>query len=497
MKRILLIATVFFTSILSAQDWAPFKASDTLVQFKDDSICFKSLGPVDQPIFSSFAIQSLSVNSTSTVGNLTTIVFEKGYPLMALNPWFPSLNISPLAIKGRILGDTAYISADTSRFKTIDTNGYSLTFPHRYKLNQVWRLGKSNSSTIYATVDSIYFDSVGQFGVDSLVQVRLTVLDDSNIVVPNHKLHNIILLISKHYGIIKTIDFSDLYTFRTVSFERYYLSNSPFTNNDYSALTTGDEYHYNYLFSINSWPSENTDHIAKIIADNTSGTTRTITIQDSWVNRSNNTYGQKTVVKTFDISEVACNKKSMIVNDSIITNRWGTASILFHTNNFQFSNLIEYKTWYSVFPGQNQNELARIDFRNFASTFFTTFGPIGFPFDLFESNNQNGIPESEETILTYIKKGNQTWGTPFTFVGLEENSANDNSIQLYPNPVKDVLNINNSSQLQHVRIFTIDGKLQLESKNSTSIDVSQFQAGLYLIEMNTDIGILTKRLIKE
>jgi len=495
MKKILLITAILFTTILTAQDWAPFKASDTLVQFKDDSISFRSLGPIDQPIFNSFAIQSLSVKSASSLNNVTTIVFEKGYPLMSLNPWFNQFNIAPLNLKGRILGDTAYISADTSRFKTIDTNGYSLTFPHRYKLNQVWRLGKSKSNSINATVDSIYSDSVGQFGVDSLVQVRLSVLDDSNIVVPNYKLHNIILLISKNYGIIKTIDFSDLYTFRTVSFEKYFLSNSPFTNNDYSVLTTGDEYHYNYLR--NFPPYENTDHIAKIIADNTIGTNRTITIQDSWLNHYNNTRGQKTIIKNIDISKVACDKKSMIVNDSDVTNLGGISSILFHTNNFQFSNLIEYKTWYLVFPAQNQNELASIDFDTFEH-FYTSYGPIGFPFDEFISDSWGGLPETEETVNTYFKKGNQTWGTPFTFtVGLEENSTLENSIQLYPNPVKDVLNINTTSQLQRVRIFTIDGKLQLESQNSTNIDVSHFQAGLYLIEMTTDKGVVTKRLIKQ
>ena len=167
MKKILLITAVLFNSILSAQDWAPFKASDTLVQFKDDSISVKSAGPLDAPLILSHALQSVSVKSVTNQGNETVIIFEKGYPLIAAGSWWQFYYQNGLKIKGRIFGDTAIISSDSSIFKTIDSNGYSLTFPHQYKLNQTWTLGKSISSIINATVDSIYFDPVGLFGVDS------------------------------------------------------------------------------------------------------------------------------------------------------------------------------------------------------------------------------------------------------------------------------------------------------------------------------------------
>ena len=272
MKKILLITAVLFTSILSAQDWAPFKASDTLVQFKDDSISVKSAGPLDAPLILSHALQSVSVKSVTNQGNETVIIFEKGYPLIAAGSWWQSYYQNGLKIKGRIFGDTAIISSDSSIFKTIDSNGYSLTFPHQYKLNQTWTLGKSISSIINATVDSIYFDTVGLFGVDSLAQIHLTVINDSNLVLPNHKLQNVKLLISKNHGLVKTIDFSDLDKLLTVSFERYYLSNNAYTNNDYNILTVGDEYHYHYERDF--WPIENTDHIAKIIDDNSFGLIR-------------------------------------------------------------------------------------------------------------------------------------------------------------------------------------------------------------------------------
>ncbi|NBG67049.1 T9SS type A sorting domain-containing protein [Acidiluteibacter ferrifornacis] len=495
MKRILLIATLLFTSILSAQDWAPFKASDTLVQFKDDSISVRSAGPLNAPLILSYAIQSVSVKSVTSQGNETVIIFEKGYPLIAAGPWWHWYYQNGLKIKGRILGDTAIISSDSSIFKTIDSNGYRLTFPHQYKRNQTWTLGKSISSIINATVDSIYFDSVGQFGMDSLAQIYLTVLNDSNIVLPNHKLQNFKLLISKNHGLVKTIDFSDLDRILNVSFKRYYLSNNAYTNNDYNVLTVGDEYHYNY--DRDFWPRENTDHIAKIISDTTIGLIRTITIEDSWFNHYNNTRRKDTMFNVFDISEISHNKKSMIVNDSEINNLWGNASILFHTENFKFSSIIEYKTMFLIHPTQNQKDIARIYFTKYEHA-LETLRPIGFPFDKYKSDSWGGLPETEVTTHTYFKKGNQTWGTPFTFtVGLEEKSALENSIQLYPNPVKDIITIKSTEKIQLVRIYTIDGKMQLESQNSPNIEISNFQSGLYLIEITTNRGVVTKRLIKE
>lgn len=496
MKRILLIATLLFTSILSAQDWAPFKASDTLVQYIDTSEAPHFRSNYLNSTYRSHAIQSISTQSTTHQNNKTTITFEKGYPIIAKNPPFSFFNKFPLILKGRLLGDTAFISSDTTKFKTIDSIGFSLTFPHKYHLGQNWELGQSLQFSIKGTVDSLYSQTIGQFGIDSLVKIKLTVFDTTNQISISHKFNNSSIIISKTNGLIKTIDFTSIDIIVKTMYEKYQLSNIPLTNNDYYSLTTGDEYH----FSVEEdwWP--HSKHIAKIISDNTSGSIRTLRIEDKWVPHYGGTPIQvNTILKSFDVNKITNDKKSMIVDDSIIsqTHSGGLAKIMFHSDKPGLENLIEYNTYYSTLPSNSQSGMVDIDFDPFEHS-FETFRRIGLPIDKFQYDSYGGQPESDVIIIRYVKKGNQTWGNPYNFtVGLEEKSVLENSIQLYPNLVKDIITIKSTEKIQLVRIYTIDGKLQLVSQNSPSIEISNFQSGLYLIQITTNRGVVTKRLIKE
>jgi len=79
-----------------------------------------------------------------------------------------------------------------------------------------------------------------------------------------------------------------------------------------------------------------------------------------------------------------------------------------------------------------------------------------------------------------------------------ENFTNANGVSLYPNPVKDILNIDllDNTSISSVKIYDLQGKLLLE-KASNDIDVSSLSAGLYLIKIATEKGEFTKKFIKE
>jgi len=71
-----------------------------------------------------------------------------------------------------------------------------------------------------------------------------------------------------------------------------------------------------------------------------------------------------------------------------------------------------------------------------------------------------------------------------------------NQIQVYPNPVKDVLNIKSESAIQQVEIFSVDGK-KLKETNQNRIDVSQLPKGVYFIKTMNDKGnVETQKFIK-
>ena len=65
------------------------------------------------------------------------------------------------------------------------------------------------------------------------------------------------------------------------------------------------------------------------------------------------------------------------------------------------------------------------------------------------------------------------------WTGVED--ATNNSINIYPNPVKDNLFI--EGQYDYVEIFDLFGRLLISSKAKAEIDVSKLSSGIYVLEI--------------
>jgi len=75
----------------------------------------------------------------------------------------------------------------------------------------------------------------------------------------------------------------------------------------------------------------------------------------------------------------------------------------------------------------------------------------------------------------------------------------ENSISVYPNPAKDKVSIDTSGlQLQKVSIFDLQGRLVLvaDASDKGQIDVSPLSNGIYILQIETNQGILSKKLVK-
>ena len=77
-------------------------------------------------------------------------------------------------------------------------------------------------------------------------------------------------------------------------------------------------------------------------------------------------------------------------------------------------------------------------------------------------------------------------------------SISDSDVVLYPNPAKDLLNISVSSgiKINNTRLFSLTGQLCKSSANGEPIDVSSLSSGLYLLQIETNAGMLTKKFEK-
>lgn len=70
------------------------------------------------------------------------------------------------------------------------------------------------------------------------------------------------------------------------------------------------------------------------------------------------------------------------------------------------------------------------------------------------------------------------------------------SLSIYPNPMKNILLIENVDNLKNVRIYDVMGSMILETKEQ-EIDVSYLVNGIYLLQIQTDKYIETRKIIKE
>ncbi|WP_417856546.1 T9SS type A sorting domain-containing protein [Xanthomarina gelatinilytica] len=71
-------------------------------------------------------------------------------------------------------------------------------------------------------------------------------------------------------------------------------------------------------------------------------------------------------------------------------------------------------------------------------------------------------------------------------------------ITIFPNPVKNVLNIESKGTINLIQIFDLNGKLVFEQKTFNSkLDLSHLNQGMYFLKISDNLNINTKLIIKE
>jgi len=111
----------------------------------------------------------------------------------------------------------------------------------------------------------------------------------------------------------------------------------------------------------------------------------------------------------------------------------------------------------------------------------------------------SSLPAGSHTIV----KGNGSsylfyMSTVYNSISGISNTNQSTSIQLYPNPVSNLLNINSNEKVTKIEIFSISGQIITQlNGNSSSIDLSNLSGGNYLIKIHTQNGVLTKLIVKK
>lgn len=78
------------------------------------------------------------------------------------------------------------------------------------------------------------------------------------------------------------------------------------------------------------------------------------------------------------------------------------------------------------------------------------------------------------------------------------NEQNNNDLIIYPNPVSAQLSINNKLTIYKINITDVSGRLIMTIKENISvINVTNLPSGVYFIKIDTDIGSVTSKFVKQ
>jgi len=82
-------------------------------------------------------------------------------------------------------------------------------------------------------------------------------------------------------------------------------------------------------------------------------------------------------------------------------------------------------------------------------------------------------------------------------LGVEKLTLSNNTVNLYPNPVEEILNIETEEQVLSTSILSVDGRLIKSTSKANSISVKELPQGIYLVKVQTEKGIAIKRFVKK
>ena len=99
-------------------------------------------------------------------------------------------------------------------------------------------------------------------------------------------------------------------------------------------------------------------------------------------------------------------------------------------------------------------------------------------------------------------KHNELAIVDFSSLSIDKSSLLNNSIKIYPNPMKDVINITveDSNQIETIKILDLKGAelfIDNSKENKNAINTSFLSSGIYLLSVQTNFGNITRKIVKE
>ncbi len=112
----------------------------------------------------------------------------------------------------------------------------------------------------------------------------------------------------------------------------------------------------------------------------------------------------------------------------------------------------------------------------------------------FQFNEQNDVRNASEVRLDYTELKDTT-------VSTYQTKAQNNTISVYPNPSRGIFYFKSDNlEIYHWAVSDMRGRILLENKNpnhSQMIDLTDFNNGIYLLQIDTSEGVKFQKMIKK
>ncbi len=79
-------------------------------------------------------------------------------------------------------------------------------------------------------------------------------------------------------------------------------------------------------------------------------------------------------------------------------------------------------------------------------------------------------------------------------VGITENGENE-YIAVYPNPASTLLTVKSNGNINNLRLVNTIGQVVYASTTGTTIDISNYESGVYFVQVDTDNGTTTQKVL--
>lgn len=184
------------------------------------------------------------------------------------------------------------------------------------------------------------------------------------------------------------------------------------------------------------------------------------------------------------------------------------------------TRIMEYAKW-PVFYANGERELGLAPVANFTADYKTGSAPLQVKFVDLSTNDpiqwlwtfQGGSPSTSTqqnpeviynnpgtyrvTLKATNLTGNNTINREAYIVVSGTTPVGNNKVPLlfYPNPVKDLLNIEYNGEFT-LRIFDRSGAMLISKTNELQVNISDLTPGVYILEIETDKGLTRAKLLK-